>query len=456
VLLVSGETDESVATAAQALSTGNVRASKFTDFALVLGGQNGQDNAPLPKNLLSTVEVTLQDLGYADTLMQGSGTQTASYIFSLPTDQVAANDSYVEVSYVHSAVFDYARSNLSALLNGVNVGSIRLDDNSTRLNRARIYLPPNVLRAGENQLSLRSEAVHRDTCVLDGSGLWMSIQSNTRVHILTRTDSSDPGSRKVNLNGYLNSLTSNSDLSNLAFVLGAKDVGGWQAAARLAQGLGAQFDPAVSQRPLNIVAAYSNAVPNALRDQREVIAVGKASTLVGMMDELNNVLPAPFPSGNDVAVERDAPLQYRAPVEADIGYVQLLLAPWNPRRNVLAIMGSTDAGVLSASNTLLDPKTRSRVSGNLVFVNGDQLVATDNQRALARAVAAGTAAPSAVATPVAQSNAQPAAPNALPTWISSVIVVAVGALLLISAVAALVVIGRRRKKPANFAADDTD
>ncbi|NJM42337.1 MAG: cellulose biosynthesis cyclic di-GMP-binding regulatory protein BcsB [Anaerolineae bacterium] len=308
----------------------------------------------------------------------------------------------------------------------------------------RIYLPPNILRVGENQLGFRSEAVHRDACVLDGSGLWMNIRSDTRVHILTRTDTSDPSARQVNLNGYLNSLTSRADLSNIAFVLGTNDAGGWNAAAKLASGLGAQFDPKIAQRPINMAVAYSDALPEETRTQREVIAVGKASTLLGVMDELNNVLPAPFPQGGDFAIERDAPLQYRAPAEADIGYVQLLLAPWNPRHSVLAIMGSTDAGILSASSALLDPKTRSQISGNLVFVSGEQLVVTDNQRALARAVAAGTAIPTAAIAPAAQPTVQPA--GGPPTWIASVLAVTIGALLFIGAVVAFAVISRRRKK----------
>ena len=441
ILVVSGDTDAGVVASAQALSTGNVRASKFTNFALILADQK---TAAQPKNLLADTDVTLHDLGYTNNLLQGGGSQTARYAFSLPEEQIASSDSYVEVSYVHSAVFDYARSNVSVVLNGVNIGGIRLDDNSTRLSRARISLPPDVLRAGQNQIGFRSEATHRDACVLDGNGLWLNIQSDTRLHIPTRANNSDSTTRKVNLSGYLNALTSQADLSNIAFVVGAKDAGGWNAAAKLASGLGAQFDPAIAKYPLDVVAAYSDVLPDALRAQREVIVVGKASTLVGVIDTLNNVLPAPFPKNGNVALERDATLQYRAPTDADIGYLQLLLAPWNAKHNVLAVMGSTDAGLLSASYALLDPKTRSKVSGNLVFINGEQMVATDNQKTLARVVAAGAAASASPAQPSTQSSTQPAN-SAPPTWIVPIIVVAVGALLLIGAIASFVVISRRRK-----------
>ncbi len=123
---------------------------------------------------------------------------------------------------------------------------------------------------------------------------------------------------------------------------------------------------------------------------------------------------------------------------------------WNAKRNVLAVMGSTDAGILSASNALLDPKRRSEVSGNLVFVNSEQLVAMDNQKTLARTVAVGSAAP---AQPSAASAIQPSSP---PTWVTSVVAVAIGGLLLIGAVIAFAVIGRRRHVTPPIGEDDSN
>ena len=457
VLVVSSATDAGVALAGKALGSGNVRASKLNDLALISGEPTTQ--APTA-NLLAALDTPLANLGYTEMQLRGRGRQTTGYTFSLPEGQTPTAGAYFQTSYVHSALIDDKRSVLTVVLNGSAVGSLPLDEASTRLAQAQIVLPKDGLRPGENYITLEAEAYHKDPCAPNAADdLWISVRPDSLLHVpLMATEAAEAtkaniAPRKVNLAGHLSALLSQPNLSNQLFVLGPDDTRGWDLAAQVAFGFGAhQASPSANATPMDVGAAFSNALPEALAQARDVIVVGKATTLLGLMEVLNKVLPANFPANNDVAVERDAALQYRAPEGADIGYVQLATSPWNSARSLMAVMGSTDLGLTNAANALLQAEKRSKVSGNLVYVNGEQIVAKDDS--VTGPPAGDANAPRAITTTgdvrlPAQPAIVPGQAGAAPSWLVPVIAVSIGILLLILAVTAIASVSRRRRPPTD-------
>jgi hypothetical protein len=450
VLVVSGASDAGTALAGKGLGSGDVRASRFTDLALI----SGEPAAQAPNiNLISALDTPLANFGYGEVQLRGPGRQIASYTFSLPEGQLPTAGAYFQASYVHSALIDADRSSLTVLLNGSRIGSLSLGEDSTRLAQAQVVLPQDGLHAGENHITLEADVQPRDPCALMTDDLWISLRNDSLLHLpLATQESAAP--RKVSLTTHLGAMLSQPNLSNQLFVVGPDDARGWVLAARLAYGLGAQQLGSTLEKSVgfsDVGAAFSTALPEAAVKQRDVIVVGKASALRGMVEALNRVLPASFPAENDVAVERDAALQYRAPEGADIGYVQLAQSPWSGGRSVLAVMGSSDAGLVAATNALLQADKRAQISGNLAYINGEQIVAKDSQAVMSSSGSSNAAGaistttnPDGVRFP-AQPAVVPGQAGTPPTWLVPVIAVSIGVLLLVLALAAITSISRRRR-----------
>jgi hypothetical protein len=129
---------------------------------------------------------------------------------------------------------------------------------------------------------------------------------------------------------------------------------------------------------VKIKAAYASKVPDEFRSNYELVLVGKASQLP-LIAELGSKLPAPFDSGSDVAQETVFEVIYRIPANVSIGYLELLAAPWNSSRSILAVLGSTDEGITFSANALTTPAILTKLAGNFAVVRNEQVITGDTR-----------------------------------------------------------------------------
>ncbi|NJO84375.1 MAG: hypothetical protein HC828_17420, partial [Blastochloris sp.] len=129
-----------------------------------------------------------------------------------------------------------------------------------------------------------------------------------------------------------------------------------------------------------------------LKTTRDLLIVGRASKLP-IMSELNDLLPASFENGSDIATEKNSRVIYRVPPGTDLGYVQLIQSPWNPERAVLTVLGSSDQGLEWAGAALWKAGLRSKLLGSFAAVKDEQVTISDIQpnAVPAQATAAATA-----------------------------------------------------------------
>ena len=67
------------------------------------------------------------------------------------------------------------------------------------------------------------------------------------------------------------------------------------------------------------------------------------------------------------------------PEDAPLGYVELLVSPWNPKNVIIALLGNSAQGEVWATSAMTDAALRSQISGNFVIVNGLQILASDTR-----------------------------------------------------------------------------
>lgn len=368
VLVASGQNDAAVIKAAQAISTGALRGGEQPDRAWVTAIQ------PEASDAVSSVDRSFAELGYDVQQMFGQGAQYAAYQFDLPSTPVITDEAYLDLAFVHTALLDYDQSGMTVTLNDQPVASVRLDDTSTRLSSTRIALPSSALRAGSNMLVVRGDLLPRAVCTDPrGNGLWLAIRPESSLHLPLGSTPESPA-QTLDLKRYPQPLTISPSLQRLAFVLAADDPQSWAVATGIALDLGRQTQLTLAE-PMVV---YGDSVPEQVRASRDLVIVGRPSRLP-ILNEIKVDLPAPFEPGSDLAAEPGAPVQFRRTSGDSVGYVQLLAAPWDEQRAVLAVLGSTEQGLSWAGASLTTPKLRSLLSGNLAIVHDQQITSTDTR-----------------------------------------------------------------------------
>jgi hypothetical protein len=401
VLYVGGNSDVGVVKAAQALSFGVLRVGSTPNLTLV-SDVNASINAPLP-----SPDRTLQDLGLLKAeILAGYGFLSTEYQFFVPPGMVPGQDAYLDLMYVHSALLDFTRSGLVLSLNGSSIGSARFTDATSKSeNTLRVGLPAYALRPGNNRLQVGADLVPVSYCSdLLTTGLWLSIAPTTLLHLPLVPAQTQVNILPPDLSRYPSPFTYDPTLANMIFLLAKDDPVGWDIAAKLAAELGKNATGEI----INFGVYFADNLPEDIRAGKDMIVIGRATRLP-LITELADKLPAPFPIGSDIAVERGMRVIYRLAEGVNLGYLQLLSSPWNEKNTILAVMGTTDLGLQWGGNALLDPRRRGQLDGNFAVANDLQVLTSDTRST------AGSINLSATA-----------APGALPTFVNPVQVQAVG------------------------------
>ncbi|MBA4376388.1 MAG: hypothetical protein C0401_09480, partial [Anaerolinea sp.] len=347
ILVVSGNTDAGVVKAAQALSVGSIQTGSYPNLAIVLNVNAGSSTVAKAETLAiptSTQQTnTFGDLGYASQTVTEIGTSTAEYQFDIPPGFVAAENAYLDLMFSNSTFLDYTRSGLLIYINGRVVGSARFSDETAQTAILRINIPHNFISAGSNSLSFDVNLAPLNESSGESFGLWATIYSASILHVplapaTTSTDLRD-------LSKYPYPFINDPTLSNLAFILPEQDPTAWEIAAQIAFNLGRS----VIGAPFYLIAVYDKQIPEEVRQNYDWILIGLPMELQ-VMEELQDTLPAPFEENSNNAILTKQQVEYRLPKDAQLGYLELLSAPWNHARTILAIVGNTEAGVRQAGN----------------------------------------------------------------------------------------------------------
>jgi hypothetical protein len=435
MLVVSGNTDAGVVKAAQALSNETIQTVGDKSLSLiadVFAAANAPQNTSIPQETR-----TFSELGYSIINMAGIGRSDAFVRFNLPPGFVAGNDTYIDLTFNHSGLLDFTRSGLTVFMNGNLIGSVLLSPQTASTVTQRIKIPPSSLSTSGNELKFEVDLAPISQCSFaDFSNLWLSILPESVLHMPVQPATAGTQSLR-DLGTYPFPFTSEPTLSNLAFIVSKDDPLGWNAASQVAFHMGRQATGAL----FNLTAAYDGEVPDDVRNGHNLVIVGLPSNLQ-IVDELRETLPAPFDNGTNVAVVQGQQVAYRFPSEADLGYLELMASPWNAERAILAVLGSTPAGMQQSATALGAPLLRSKLRGNFAMINGESITVADTRTGLGLAGLSAdvnaTAQPAANATPV---------PNASPsvlTGVSWIPMVVGGLALAIFIILIIAAITRRR------------
>lgn len=436
LLVVSGKTDGAVIKAAQAVSSGALRTGARPDLALVVDVKESVQ--------ITTVSAdrTFTDLGAQVITLSGIGVVGDEIRFFIPYGQVTNSEAYLNLVFSHSALLNYSRSNMSILLNDLLVGSARFSDTTSDVHTIRVTLPAYAVRPGVNRLAFDASLIPTDNCLdFTQNQLWVNIFPDSLLHI-PLFPAQVNATTFLNLGNYPYTFNDHPTLRELAFILPQKDAIAWNIAGKLANDLGRRSYGDL----IELKAVYGDTVPEDVRNQNNLIVIGKASELP-ILGIIAGNMPAPFAEGSNLATESSMTITYRLPPDINLGYLELFPSPWDAGRTTLGIFGSTAQGLSWAGNALTTPLLRGKLAGNFAVINDQQVLTSDSRAGFGTGNLSATAAPlQGTPQPVVLATPVPPASQSWMTarsWILPAIVV-VSALIFI--ILLVVIIGAIRRK----------
>lgn len=367
MLIVTGLNNEAVSRAAQALSTQDGVLDMNGQFAII------QSIRPITTTPASPIQnMTLAELGYTNDIVRKGRAGDIRVNFNLPRDAVIES-AQVMLHLSHGVAFKAISATLEISLNGLPFGSLELSEDSTE-SSFNISLPASRLRGGDNQLVL-SIVADWPACMDadDRERLWITLYTDTVFNLLyTRRE----GPLPLDLQEYPTFLiVDQSALQDVLFSLPepatpAEIQGLMRIMSSLGQNLpGTRFTPRII--------TDSEARPEQWQDYH-MIAIGRP-TRNPYIQAANNELPQPFIPGQDEIRQQIDDVVYRLSPNYDLGYIQLLRAPWNRTRVFLATTGTTDTGLQWALQVLASD-LRRQMWGNLAVIpNAGEVRSTDTR-----------------------------------------------------------------------------
>ncbi len=364
IIVVSGANDAAIHKAAQAISSGAIRTEVRKDVAIVEKVDPDRVAYAAPQATRSFAE-----LGYSLKLLQGRGTIRTEIEFSIPPGHTLEEGSEAVLSLLfnHSALLDYARSGISIILNDEPVGSIRFSDETSNQGRAEIVLPEGALHTGHNQITLRAELTPLRSCNDLADSAWLTIRPESTLYLPLSPNEK----QRINtfaLSQYPQPFILDETLGTTAFVLPVDDSVAWNSAAQLALDLGNQVNGVLT----NLRVAFADDLSPNIRQNYDLLIVGQATSLPVVM-ELKDDLPAPFEPGNNRVLDEQLPISYHIPPGVNVGYLQLLQAPWNNEHVIVTVLGDSTVGLQHAQTALLQSSTRGRMASGLAVTDGDDV-----------------------------------------------------------------------------------
>ena len=407
VLYVGGNTQEAVIKASQAFSTGDIIAVEKPDVSLIATVN------PTSQETIAVEDQTFKDLGYESQTLGLFGENYFAYTFYASPEQATSTGAYIDLVVSHSDLIDYNSTGLTVLLNGQTIGGLQLSKETPITTQLKFV--PGILRRGINRLEIVSNVTPYYSCYsTDLLSTWITVSNSSSIHLPISDQKLNLGD-SANLRDFPYMFLENRNLSDLAFVLAPNDPGSWDYASRVAYYIGAKGSVPL----VNLYATYGDNISDDVLQKHNLLAFGQASTLP-FISKINDLLPAPFKSGSDEAVQPSMLVNYSLLPNTSVGYLQLLPSPWNPDHVILAVSGNTADGVPMAGATLTKDDLVARLAGNFAVLYTDQVVTTDTRLGMSKESIIAQLPVAVTVTPTPEPIARPASTAQIesrPSWI---------------------------------------
>jgi hypothetical protein len=402
-LIVTASTDIGVYRAARALSMREPRYGLVGNLGIVAA----VSDLGTGSTARFTDTVTLNDLDYFDTPFYGIGTQSNGVDILIPASWQFKRNPVLRMRYMHSAGLQPEASALNVLLNGRPVASAPLGGTQQGERQIEIELPKDEFQPGRvNYLTFEGVVKQTAECNLPpDEAIWMRVLGTSELS-LRHVENEDLRIPSEDVRMFF---TSRPDMGNVWFALSESPTNAELAAlsdtawalGRVSQGQG--FAPLASRGIITDTAFLNSfsvladeAVPatQAAPTQADAMPILDQASLLTryhvlafglpasnpLLAALNAELPQSFGLETNSLSQQVGNVIYRLPNDMSLGVVELLPAPWNAQRVVLAATGTSPEGVAWSVAALNSGDRVTQLTGDVNFVVEQHIEAVNSAR----------------------------------------------------------------------------
>jgi len=368
ILLISGNSQESVELAARAVSSGKLVTSGLPNVSLV----SSVSSADIEE--VSIVDQSLSDMGFETSTLGVYGDVYYELTFYATAEQARSVGSYLDLVLTRSNLLNFNQSGAMILLNDEVVGTIGFEEGDSEVISQRFELLPNFVQRGENRLDIATTLIPYDLCyTAELEATWVTISDTSSLHLPISEQQIVIGER-LDFTLYPLMFQGDAQLSDLAFVLPKGNQAAIETAAQIAFYLGNQETINFA----NFSVFFADEVSEDQLVEKDLIFVGRASEFP-QISEINDQLPAKFDAGGDSVSVPILPVNYSVLPEVGVGYAQLLDSPWNSEKALMLVMGNMDSGLLMTKNALTENVLVGDLAGNFASIYDRQVLAVDTR-----------------------------------------------------------------------------
>lgn len=347
----------------------------ITDAIEIFHADNPGDDLPIGTYRLTDFEIE------ENIVLVGAGQKAFNFNFDLPIGGDLREDAYIELMFNATNSINLESSSFNVLINEVPISGVALSDVIKQeetieeglgpetievdFNRIRIAIPQGVVEPGrENDVTLLVDMRGDWGCDLP-EFIWSTISRDSIMYLPQEGLSPDdyfpyvslfpiPFNRFPNLQDVWISLPAEVDAVDLEQLLRTMSVLG--DATDLAEGI----IPVINRGEFP---AGTN-----LGDYHFIV-LGRPTENAFLAD-LNSDLPQQFFPGSDELVQEFDDITYRYPDGLNIGVLQTMISPWNDRRVVFVITGTSELGQEYAGTAIFDLTFGTGpLEGDIVYVS---------------------------------------------------------------------------------------
>ncbi|HQJ01605.1 MAG TPA: cellulose biosynthesis cyclic di-GMP-binding regulatory protein BcsB [Flexilinea sp.] len=364
-LVITGKTQEDVEKAGRAFANRTL----YTRLGgtRVIVRENATASSGTRIHQLST---TFEELGYENRSAFGSRDQKLSFTIPLNSTVQSKMNAVLDLHFMHSVITSEEDPILSVLVNGLPVGSIKLNSDNANAGEATFQIPLNFFHAGNNDLSFEANMHilnNREDIALYCADrhiaeAWFTVNSDSNL-----TFPNGPDTATIKISDFPYIFMGLSDLSQLAFVMPDKtSITDLQSLSILALAFGKSSagDPLMPH-----VIPASQISQNEEKYPYQVL-IGLPLNHSAFLSQ-NDQIPLKFDPSTGAA----EPLPVLDTIESgkiSTGYVEAYVSQSNIPRLILT--GNDEEGLLLAANLLNDNTAVINLNGDVAITTGKDRV----------------------------------------------------------------------------------
>lgn len=352
ILYLLSDKDAKLITAAKMLTQDKLVSQMKGDTQFV----STYTEARVNKN--SPTQTTLKDLGYGDTVIKGIFHQQATYVVNIPQNLRLKGEPFIKIPFRYSSALDFDKSSVSIYLNGIPVADKLLQQDKSSADEITVNIPEEFWEEKSLELKLLFYLEpHGFDCTNWRHGdIWAFVSNNTSFNI--------PHEIVENryFENYPGLFIKNGTFDDILLIL-PEEIN--ERYLTMAANTVAFIGHSINKIE-NLTVVQS---PNLKNADKNLIIFGTPQDN-SLIRNLNDQLHIKFDK-NFESFKANDKMYFVNDYSRDLSSIQLLPSPFNAKKHMMVITGTTEKNLMPAEIYLKNLEFNRRLSGDGVVIDTD-------------------------------------------------------------------------------------